>query len=1515
MLITKSEVFMKLRMLSIIVVLSLVVTMFPIGITAAEQNPTVVELNCSNDAGDSSYFDNNYCYALVESKYKVNFNAVENSNHIELYRLDHMNPKHKNYIYLEKTTDEECYIEVSTKNRMSYTHNANKRYDYYLIEADMRSSVLGAAADMFLIRDSSTTSGKNIDYVTSAVDVSGNITDSKGGNIGKITRGEWFNYKFAIDFPNKKADIYINDELVKTVTLTNFNYLDKVIFRLRSGEGTGNMFIDDFSVLGLVEPFKNGIDTMTDVFPDPPEVEQFLEGKVAFHGYGGIYYKNGERTHLDNFSYDKDTVSMYVPADALKNAFDLKSDITVTDDGVTYGGKAYTLGKKPIQKDGEMLVSVEDFSKQVLSKYVFSFHTGFFIVGDENEVLDTSDWQYGSFRKVIDRYTQLNDIDFLNGFLAYDRPEADKLKQDLENNLGDLESAHPRILLNKSQFEHLAYLYQTDENYKYIANRIIATADSYLRQPVIAYEFDDTMRMCVMAGKVQSRFMAWGYAYQITKDQRYVDRAVKEFENLASFPDFNVIHMIDSGMAAMGLGCGYDWMYEGMTEEQRALARYVTYEICLKDVMPAYYGRMPSITSGDGTVRWMSNFNSVVTGGTLIAVVAVLEEDPDVLFDLTAQCIRSLEYAEMGFMPGGGWNEALGYWNYAMEFINYSLSTLDTAFGTCYGLKTSQGMESAVEFAMSAIGVDGINSYHDAGNSTGNSFKTFMYLANAYKKYDAYAMRHYDIFERKASVAVEDALYYNEQIDLNDVYDKNGTALKTDGTEFFAIRDTYDRSKGEFYFSTHFGTTYGYHQHADCGTFVLDMYGTRFAEDLGSDNYLLENEMGYREYQTYRRRSEGHNILVFNPKTYSNSFEQVMYEYAPVTDYDYNDKRGFVRADLSTVYDSVNSMKSGYYVDKENMTVTVRSEFDAKDNTEVYWFMHTKANITVDAVNNRAYLERNGKKICLKFDTNGSNPSIFAMDAKPLDTSPQVPEQNENAGIRKVAIKFNASGATDFTVSISGMENADKLIKNQPMISWTVDDTGIDGETVVKQLAHYEELKTVANCETASVSGLYGADSNDTAMRISNSGANIVSVQYENTDMPFTIFSANVSGRAFDYGICDGNGNVVNTELNHIDGWNNISVIRRNSDGKYITAYNGVYGEWKKGFEQTNAFNIKADIDDGGYVDIDNIKVYHSSDVPMFDSPNILNVQTDGGFVLSEGEKVSQIGGDFARAYKDNTFTSQLVENDVLTDGNIIVAYNDGIYKYYTVTTSQKIDDPSLVVNRDDNYTNFTMVRTNVKVVDDISGNYGKCVQLTGTNHSETSIYLETAYMNNYDKVYASVDVYPTPSLKNVFFATSGHASIGPHIPVGKLKQGQWNRIEIQIDTATGKGDVYINGVFYGSSVRNNISVLRIVFLRSDSTTNLDQLNVYADNFRVHASDNATGNITLKNCTVSGYEISGANGMTVSDFINNCQFPTYKHTVKVYSGDRQLYANESIKSGYTIRYYFGDVLVNWYKVK
>ena len=95
-----------------------------------------------------------------------------------------------------------------------------------------------------------------------------------------------------------------------------------------------------------------------------------------------------------------------------------------------YNGKTYNISKNSIQKEGKWLIPVEEFSKEILGKYVFSFHTGFFIIGDENEVLDTSDWQYGSFRKTIDRYTKLNDIDFLNGFLAYDRPEAEKLKED-----------------------------------------------------------------------------------------------------------------------------------------------------------------------------------------------------------------------------------------------------------------------------------------------------------------------------------------------------------------------------------------------------------------------------------------------------------------------------------------------------------------------------------------------------------------------------------------------------------------------------------------------------------------------------------------------------------------------------------------------------------------------------------------------------------------------------------------------------------------------------------------------------------------------------------------------------------------------------------------------------------------------------------------------------------------------------------------------------------------------------
>ena len=70
------------------------------------------------------------------------------------------------------------------------------------------------------------------------------------------------------------------------------------------------------------------------------------------------------------------------------------------------------------------------------------------------------------------------------------------------------------------------------------------------QQPLV-YKFDDSMRMYATGANTQNRFMYWGYAYKMTDNPMYVRRAVKELESLDKFPDFNPLHIIDSGMGTV----------------------------------------------------------------------------------------------------------------------------------------------------------------------------------------------------------------------------------------------------------------------------------------------------------------------------------------------------------------------------------------------------------------------------------------------------------------------------------------------------------------------------------------------------------------------------------------------------------------------------------------------------------------------------------------------------------------------------------------------------------------------------------------------------------------------------------------------------------------------------------------------------------------------------------------------------------------------------------------------------
>jgi hypothetical protein len=792
---------------------------------------------------------------------------------------------------------------------------------------------------------------------------------------------------------------------------------------------------------------------------------------------------------------------------------------------------------------------------------------------------------------------------------------------------------------------------------------------------------------------------------------------------MENYPDFNTSHIIDAGTYVMATAIAYDWFYNGFNEEQKALAKKICLDRGLAVLSSGMYGRVVSSSNGSNrfvAFRQKNNYNSIIAGACLCAAVATMENDPDYCLDVVANSLRSLEYSLAEIMPGGAWSEGPSYWNYAFEFFNYAFATLFTSFGKDYGLTKTMGMEHTLDYAIATLGTTGLNNFHDMGASTGHSYEAFAYLASLTKNKTAFDLRKAEIDSGRTGASIEDVIYYNPSLYATGEGEETVKYIR--GIELFSVRDTYEREKSDFFLSTHFGTTSGYHQHCDAGNFVLDMFGQRWAEDLGSENYNLQNERKYTDGDMYRKRGEGHNIVVINPANYgptgthpydgipyNSKWEQTTNVYLPVERYEYDANNAFVVTDMTKAYSKeVNSMKTGYYIDRdsENPAVTMRSEFDLKTaNSDVYWFMHTKA--TVKEINtDKRYviLQNGGKTVKLQFETNATVSEFDVRDAKPLPTTTQTPGQNENTAYRKIAIRLKASGNTTLTVRIAG-ENYSKEMYTKYLDRWVLNDVA---STLFEANCTADITKngaSITRLAAEDVTVIGGKASDDPAIKLTTNTAEngtsyngYMNYAWGKTTSPtdwteaggtgYLTITANVFPvtDTAKFQIVTDNSAPVSGNLNLVKNqWNNVTVVYRREDGKANVFVNGVETGWNTSnigtvntagtFVRTSIRPLVTGGSETDYIYVDDMKIYTSNSLPYVAVPDISSAApADGYDIAAKGMTVADIKSKCnytdIKAYTDNTFKTAINDSTALAEGNRIVIVDNGIYATYTVVGS-----------------------------------------------------------------------------------------------------------------------------------------------------------------------------------------------------------------------------------------------------
>lgn len=443
---------------------------------------------------------------------------------------------------------------------------------------------------------------------------------------------------------------------------------------------------------------------------------------------------------------------------------------------------------------------------------------------------------------------------------------------------------HPRLFIDEAGLNDLKQKVTLDAAsnvfLKMLSDNIITNADSYLSEAQPAYVASDNLTEARLGLK---HIFACSYAFLITRDMKYFNRAKSDILQFCSWEDWHPEQYLCVGETAMGVAIGYDWLYGYFTNEERELIRGKIYSYAI-----GTYKEDENLSSFSNTNNW----NEVCWGGLTVSAIALLGKKVTVasktfgnanLIELLEMCVNPSNSHSNAYQlprlygPDGCFDEGYNYWNYGTGYEVALIKSLETAFGQSttgvMNLVNANGFLSTDKFLLFMESPIGGRSFATFGFSDGGASATelqwplfwfadhksdYSVLANEFRKYksgDYSATGCKDrMFPLLPILAKDLALDSNCN---TPVYPTSNLWQGGNGlTDIIMGRDKWSGSPNDAYFGFKGGYPNRSHGHMDIGSFVFDYNGERWSHDIPLPwNYAVATEM-IREYDS----SKGYNV-------------------------------------------------------------------------------------------------------------------------------------------------------------------------------------------------------------------------------------------------------------------------------------------------------------------------------------------------------------------------------------------------------------------------------------------------------------------------------------------------------------------------------------------------------------------------------------------------------------------------------------------------------------------------------